>query len=126
MLTATKIPGSTPTLSTPTVVSRQRLNSKRLSFQKPFSACTSIRPQPASNRTAPSAGIGTQPRGLFSSNRVAAITSAATRPTSWVLPPTMSFTAVRESAPLMAKPWETPAPMLARPRATNSWLALML
>ncbi len=24
----------------------------------------------------------------------------------------------------MAKPWETPAPMLARPRATNSWLGL--
>ncbi|MCY1460891.1 hypothetical protein D9M71_784860 [compost metagenome] len=108
------------------VVRMHRPNSKRLSFQKPLSACTSIRPQPAIISTAPSAGIGTQPSGPLNRISVRPITRATTMLTSWVLPPAMSLTAVRESAPLMAKPWEIPEPILARPRAMNSWLASTL
>ncbi|MOA45628.1 hypothetical protein D3C78_1680390 [compost metagenome] len=63
--------------------------------------------------------------GAVKNSRIMAITRAAIIPTSWLLPPTMSLTAVRESAPLMANPWETPAAMLVTPRARNSWLALI-
>ncbi|MNJ75194.1 hypothetical protein D3C77_722460 [compost metagenome] len=67
--------------------------------------------------------MGTQPRGSWRNTSTATITRATTTLTIWLLPPTRSFTAVRESAPLMTKAWETPAPTLARPRAMNSRLA---
>ncbi|MNE56848.1 hypothetical protein D3C80_1517840 [compost metagenome] len=63
--------------------------------------------------------------GAVKNSKIRAITSAAMIPTSWLLPPTMSLTAVRESAPLMANPWDIPAARLLTPSATNSWLALM-
>ncbi|MNC44174.1 hypothetical protein D3C75_930710 [compost metagenome] len=85
----------------------------------------SISPQPAISSTAPSAACGIHAIGAVKNSRIRAMTSAAMMPTSWLLPPTMSLTAVRESAPLMAKPWETPAARLLTPRATNSWLALI-
>ena len=53
----------------------------------------------------------------------AAVAVAATTETSCVLPPTKSFTAVRESAPVMANPPDNPDIALAMPRAFISWLA---
>ena len=57
--------------------------------------------------------------------RTATSRAAATTPVSWLLPPTESLTAVRESAPLIANPWSSPAPMSATPSAMNSWFESM-
>ncbi len=64
--------------------------------------------------------MGSQPSGPVRNSSVSASTAAATRPVTWLLPPIESLTAVRESAPLTAKPCRIPAPMLATPRAMNS------
>ena len=55
-----------------------------------------------------------------------AMANAAITLVIWVRPPLLSATAVRESAPLMAKPWEKEDAMLARPRAMNSRSVSML
>ena len=49
-----------------------------------------------------------------------AIVAAATRPVTCVLPPMTSLIAVRESAPVTAKPCDRPAAMLQAPSAMNS------
>jgi hypothetical protein len=49
-----------------------------------------------------------------------AIAAAATSPAARVRPPAASFIAVRESAPLTAKPCDSAEAMLAAPSAANS------
>jgi hypothetical protein len=62
-VTANTMPGSTPSPSTPTVVSRHSQNSKRLSVRMVLSDLMSISPQPAISSTAPSAACGIQAMG---------------------------------------------------------------
>ena len=51
----------------------------------------------------------------------AAIAAAVTRPTARVRPPAASLMAVRESAPLTAKPCDRAEATFAAPRAAKSW-----
>ena len=70
--------------------------------------------------TAPSAATGTQASVPVRNSSTIAIAAAATSPVTCVRPPELSAIAVRESAPLTAKPCETAAATLAAPSAANS------
>ena len=76
-------------------------------------------------RIAASTAIGSDASGPVKNKSVSTSSTAATRPVTWLLPPTASFTAVRESAPLTANPCSAPAPMSAMPSAMNSWFGSM-
>ncbi|MNT78502.1 hypothetical protein D3C72_2177440 [compost metagenome] len=74
--------------------------------------------------TTPSPATGINCNGAIRNSNTKAITPAAMIDTSWLLPPLASLTAVRESAPLMAKPCDNAETMFTSPSARNSASAL--
>ena len=71
-------------------------------------ALQSNSPSAALISTAESTATGQQRERPGEEESSADSTAAATSPVTWLLPPTESFTAVRESAPLTAKPRRSP------------------
>src|SRR6266446_3903708 len=70
--------------------------------------------------TAPRAATGRYFIASVRATKTRVNTAAATRPATWVRPPTASLIAVRESAPLTGKPPNSPEAMFAAPKPINS------
>ncbi len=113
-------PGSTPRTSTPSVVPNDRSPSRQLIRTRSRSPVRSNRLIAETKTTAASAAVGTRASGALRKSRANSMAAAATTLTSWLLPPTALLTAVRESAPVTAKPWASPEARLLAPNAISS------
>ena len=103
---------SVVTIASPTSIRSMRQNSRKVLVSNSDSA--------ANTSSAPKAAFGTYCRGPVKNRRTAAIAAAVTRPVTWVRPPEVSATAVRESAPVTANPCEMAEARLAAPKAASS------
>ena len=118
--TASPMPLITPTSSTLRKVNSARRNACALRRRKTQMPRMSSSDQAAYISTTPNPATGINCSGAIRNSKTKAMTAAAMTDTSWLLPPLASFTAVRESAPLMAKPCDSAETIFTSPSARNS------
>ena len=83
----------------------------------------SINPSEATMMMAPRATVGSGASSGVKKSRKMMVSAAAMSPTHCVLPPIWSLTVVRDALSAAGNPVRKPAPILAMPMPTNSWLA---
>ena len=88
-------------------------------FQPP----TSTRPIAAKMITAASVALGSRDNGAVRNSSTSATVTAWARPTTWVRPPTRTFTALRDPLDPTGNDWDRPAIRLSPARPIISWSA---
>ena len=118
--TATSSASRTPTATTPAMVTAAIATSTLLVRARPRQASGFTIPMAAATMTAPRVALGRYCIGSVRNSSTRAMTTAASRPESWVRAPIWSLTAVRDPLAPIGNPWLIPAARLAAPMAPSS------
>ncbi|HEX6424954.1 MAG TPA: hypothetical protein VFZ79_15830 [Acidimicrobiales bacterium] len=121
--TATASPHSTPTTTTPNVVTAAMTTSAVPAARNARHSSRSTSPTAATTITAPRTALGRSSTGSVNNTKTTATVAAEMTPTSCVRPPVWSLTAVLDPLAPIANDWVGPAAALAAPSAKISWLA---
>ena len=121
-MTATTMPGSTPSRATPRNAAIDSENSVRRCFHSRIVAGTSASESDAAMTTAAKVGCGRFRSRLGAKSSSSRIARAPTTPVTWLFAPACSATAVREPLVLTGNPWNNPAATFETPMPIISWL----